>query len=93
MSPLKEFVVECEGKYYSLSSDKEFIVYVRSLDPKKGGKIKLKLPKGSYQVKWYDPVKGDFLPEVTEADGEDINLDLPRISTDVVMYLRKLKEG
>ena len=87
MSPLVDFVLDCDGVCYSLGFRREFVTYVRAA--KKGGKITLKLPKGDYTARWYDPVEGNFLPNPKAVKGGKSTLHLPEAVADVVLYIKK----
>ncbi len=92
MSPLVDFVISCDGKCYSLGSDREFVVYIRAGGKSEDGKIKLKLPRGRYKVRWYDPTRGNFLADEKAISGGEIALQLPEIATDIALYMKK-QEG
>jgi len=101
MSPLVDFVLSCDGVCYTLGSDEEFVAYIRAegvssssgaKEAKKDRKIELKLPQGDYIAKWYDPVRGDFLPDAETVRGGAINFHLPKTATDVVLYIKKSVE-
>jgi len=89
MTPLADFVLSCDGKCYSLGSDDEFVVYIRSRQQPKGGRIRLKLPPGRYEIRWYDPIEGDFLPDAENVNGGEVDLHLPETATDVVLYVSR----
>ncbi len=92
MTPLVDFVLSCDGKYYDLGSDEEFVVYVRARRQLKGGKIELKLPHGRYKLRWYDPINGSFFSDIESVNSGEIVLSLPETATDVVLYARKTGE-
>ena len=89
MRPLADFASECDGICYSLGSDEEFVVYIRYIGTKEERKIKLNMPAGDYEARWYDPVQGNFLPEVSPVSNEVNTLILPETATDVVLYIQK----
>ncbi len=90
MRPLADFALECDGICYSLGSDEEFVVYIRYIGTKEERKIKLNMPAGNYEARWYDPVQGNFLPEVSPVSSEVNTLILPETATDVVLYIQKI---
>ena len=92
MTPLTDFVLKCDGKHYSLSSDHEFVVYIRSRKQPKGGEIKLKLPRGDYSARWYDPINGSFLPNAKAVKGGETTLQLPEAAADITLHIRRKKE-
>ena len=89
MTPLTDFVLNCDGKCYSLSSNDEFVVYIRSRKQPKGGRIKLKLPRGNYSARWYDPTNGSFLPNAKAVKGGETTLQLPETTADVALHVRR----
>jgi tetratricopeptide (TPR) repeat protein len=90
MKPLADFTPECDGICYSLGSGEEFVVYIRYIGTKEERKIKLNMPVGDYEARWYDPVQGNFLPEVNPVSSEVNTLRLPETATDVVLYIQKI---
>ena len=89
MTPLADFILSCDGKCYGLSSDDEFVVYIRARNQPKGGAIRLNLPSGDYSAQWYDPVNGSFLPNMETVKGGEITLQLPETTADVALFIRK----
>jgi hypothetical protein len=92
MSPLADFVLGCDGVCYSLGSDEEFVVYIRTKRAGQGRKVKLKLPQGDYRARWYDPVQGIFLADTEVVNGEVIELHIPKAATDIVLYVERTTE-
>jgi hypothetical protein len=93
MSPLVDFVLGCDGVWYSLASETEFVVYIRGRGKSEDGRIRLKLPQGNYAARWYDPVEGDFLPDAEAVNGGVIGLHLPETATDVALYIKKVEHA
>jgi len=89
MNPLVNFVVSCNGIYYSMGSDDEYVVYIRSINQKNEGKIKLELPSDNYTVRWYDPVRGIFLPSEKVVNGGTLELALPVMAAEATLYISK----
>ena len=91
MSPLVDFILDCDGTCYGLGSNEEFVAYVRIKEMKKDGKIKLKLPQGDYTARWYDTIEGKFLPDEKIMNGGESILHLPEKVNDVVLYIKRDK--
>lgn len=90
MTPTANFVLSCDGKFYSIGSNSEFVAYIRTRSQSKGEKIKLKLPDGKYEMRWYDPISGNFLPNSRQTNGGEVSLNMPETTTDIVLYASRL---
>jgi hypothetical protein len=93
MSPFADFTLDGDGICYGIASGEEFVLYIRNRAPEGRGKIRLKLPQGAYDARWYDPVEGSFLPGTQTVDGGAAAFDLPETATDVVLYVEKVGGG
>ena len=92
MTPLADLVLGCDGVCYSLGSDEEFVVYIRTKRAGEDRKVKLKLPQGDYKARWYDPVQGDFLADTEVVSGGVIELRMPKAAMDIVLYVERTTE-
>ena len=92
MTPLEDFVLDCDAGCYSICSDKEYVVYVSSRTQKNNARIRIRIPKGKYVVKWYDPIRGVFLPDAKNVNGGKLSIALPGSGTEIVMYVKMNQE-
>jgi len=89
------FVVSGPGSYRTRRKAGDAYVTCFLLDPgqsRSPGNITVNLPKGSYDVSWYDPKSGAIVKTVTaNADGGTVTFSHPEFFEDIVLLV--LQEG
>lgn len=84
----KELVVLAPGAYYQALSDneKQFAIYLG------GGtcnSIKLKLPVGSYCLKWLNPVDGSMVEDFIEIEEDIVEINVPDYEIDIALAITR----
>ena len=64
----------------------EYICYVLGKGPVA---VLLKLPRGSFEVRWYDPKSGHFVTSIEQIKSQGLTtLQSPAFELDIVLYVR-----
>lgn len=89
MTPANDLLVGVEGNRYCLSKTGDvYVIYLEN-----GGKVSLNLTSkgGTFQVRWYNPVTGQYSESATVKGGGVRKLGVPHFSGDAAALVERLE--